>query len=49
MKNYLIRDLPQELWKALKMKAVEDETTMRELILRYIEKGLKSEVKRGKS
>ena len=41
MKNYLIRGIPDETLKALKFKAIEEETTMKELILKYIEEGLK--------
>ncbi|MBI5696690.1 MAG: hypothetical protein HZC51_13340 [Nitrospirae bacterium] len=48
MKSYLLRDIPDELSRALKIKAAEKDTSMRELILRYIEEGLKKEDKHGK-
>lgn len=48
MKTYLIRDIPEELLRALKVKAAENDTSMRELILRYVEEGLKREAGHGK-
>jgi plasmid stability protein len=48
MKTYLLRDIPDELLRALKIKAAELDTSMRDLILRYIEEGLRKEGKHGK-
>jgi len=48
MKTYLIRDIPDDLLKALKIKAAEKDTSMRGLILQYIEEGLKREGGHGK-
>lgn len=41
MKTYLMRDIPDDLLRALKVRAAEQGTSMRELILRFIEEGLK--------
>lgn len=48
MKTYLLRDIPDELIKAIKLKAVEKDTTMKDLIIKYLEEGLKQEAKHGK-
>lgn len=48
MKSYLLRDFPEELLKAIKLKAVEKDMTMKELIIRYLEEGVKREGKHGK-
>jgi hypothetical protein len=49
LKNYLIRDIPEDLLKSLKHKAVEEDTSMRNLILQYIEEGLKKDLAKGKA
>ena len=36
MKNYLLRNIPAKLWKAAKLQAAEEDTTLREIILRAI-------------
>ena len=40
--NYLLRDIPEELWKRAKYRAVTDNTSIRDLILKalydYIDK-----------
>jgi len=41
MKSFLLRNIPDELLKAIKLKAVQEEVSMRDLIIRYIEEGLK--------
>lgn len=48
MKSYLLRDVPEELLKAIKLKAVEKDMTMKDLIIRYLEEGIKREGKYGK-
>lgn len=48
MKSYLIRDVPEELLKAIKLKAVEKEVTMKDLIIQYLQEGLEREGKHGK-
>jgi hypothetical protein len=45
LKTYLIRDIPDELIKAIKLKAVEKDMTMKDLIISYLEEGLKREGK----
>lgn len=35
--NYLLRDYPEDLWNRLKHRAVDDGTSVREIILRAIE------------
>ena len=47
MKTYLLRDIPDELIKAIKLRAVENDMTMKDLIIQYLEEGLKREVKHG--
>lgn len=39
--NYLLRDIPKELWDKAKHKAVDENCTLRELILASIQKTLK--------
>lgn len=48
MKSYLIKEIPDELMKAVKVRAAQEGVTMKELILRYIEEGLKKEKKEKK-
>lgn len=48
MKSYLIREIPEELLKAIKLKAVEKDTTMKDLIILYLREGLEREGKHGK-
>ena len=48
MKSYLVRDVPDELLKAIKLRAVEKDMTMKDLIISYLEEGLKREVRHGK-
>ena len=48
MKSYLIREMPEELLKAIKMKAVEKDMTMKDLIIQYLKEGLEREGKHGK-
>ena len=33
-------ELPTELHKALRIRAIEEETTLKELVIRYLEEGL---------
>ena len=39
--NYLLRDIPRELWDSAKHKAVDDGTTLRDLVLKSIAKYIK--------
>ncbi len=48
MKTYLLRDIPDELWKAIKLKAVQNDMTMKDLIIKFLEEGVKREGKHGK-
>lgn len=48
MKSYLLRDVPEELLKAIKIKAAEKDKTMKDLIIQYLEEGIKREGKHGK-
>jgi len=36
MKNYLLRNIPAKLWKAAKLQAAEEDTTIKDIILRAI-------------
>jgi hypothetical protein len=38
--NYLLRNIPVELWDRAKHRAIDDNISLRELILRAIEKYL---------
>ena len=48
MAVFNLRDMPDELHTALKIKAAERKTTMHALVVKYIEEGLKREKKKGK-
>lgn len=48
MKSYLLKDVQDGLLKAVKVKAAQEGITMKELIIRYIEEGLKREGAHGK-
>lgn len=48
MKSYLIREMPEELLKAIKLKAVEKDMTMKDLIIQYLKEGLGREGRHGK-
>ncbi|MGC2424105.1 MAG: hypothetical protein WA666_07130 [Nitrospirota bacterium] len=48
MKSYLLRDIPDDLWKAIKLTAVEKDMTMKDLIIKFLEEGVKREGKHGK-
>ena len=48
MKSYLLRDMPDELLKAIKLKAVEKDMTMKDLIIKFLDEGIKREAKHGK-
>ncbi len=48
MKSFLLRNLPDEVLKNVKIKAAEKGITMRDLILLYIEEGLRREGAHGK-
>ena len=48
MKSYLLRDIPDELIKAIKLKAVEKDMTMKDLIIQYLNEGIKREAEHGK-
>ena len=39
--NYLLRDIPQELWTKAKHRAIDDESTLRDLILKSVSEYLK--------
>lgn len=41
--NYLLRDLPEDLWQQVKHRAVDDGDSLRDLILKSLHKYLKSE------
>jgi hypothetical protein len=41
--NYLLRNIPVELWDRAKHRAVDDGISLRELILRAIENYLKTQ------
>ena len=43
-----LRDFPDDLQKALKIRAIEEGTTLRELVIRYCEEGLKKNKKSKK-
>ena len=38
--NYIIRDIPPELWKAVKIKAVQEGRPIRELVLELLERAV---------
>jgi len=46
MAQFLIRDFPNELHKAAKIRAAEEEITLQELILKAIREYLKASKKR---
>ncbi|NLJ28041.1 MAG: toxin-antitoxin system HicB family antitoxin [Deltaproteobacteria bacterium] len=46
-KNFLLRDIPQELHRELKLAAVRQQITMRELILRLMADHVEKNVARG--
>lgn len=48
MKSYLIREMPEELLKAIKLKAVEKDMTMKDLIIQYLKEALEREGRHGK-
>lgn len=41
-------ELPEELWKAAKMKALEDRSDLRSVIMAALERYLRETAKRGK-
>ena len=48
MANINLREFPNELHRALKIRAAEDGTTVKSLIIKYCEDGLKRPRKKGK-
>jgi len=38
--SYIIRDIPPELWKAVKIKAVQEGRPIRELVLELLERAV---------
>ena len=45
--EYLLRDIPVDLHKELKIQAVREGITLKELMLKALEKYLKSVMKKG--
>ena len=41
-----LRDIPDDLQKALKIRAIEEGVTLRELVIRYCRQGLAGDKKR---
>ena len=44
-----LRDIPDDLQKALKIRAIEEGITLRELVIRYCEQGLAGDKKRKRT
>ena len=44
-----LRDIPDDLQKALKIRAIEEGVTLRELVIRYCEQGLARDKKRKRN
>jgi hypothetical protein len=44
-----LRDIPDDLQKALKIRAIEEGITLRELVIRYCEQGLAQHKKKRKT
>ncbi len=47
MKSYTVRGISNDQYKALRIKAAEEETSINKTILKAIEKYLKNDVKKG--
>lgn len=45
MKSYTVRDIPDDQYKALRIKAANEETSINKTILKAIKKHLKRDVK----
>lgn len=41
MKDYLLRDVEDELWRLVKMRAAEKEESVRDMILRLLRREVK--------
>jgi len=48
MGNVNIREFPDDLHRALKIKAVEDGTSLKDLLIRYAQEGLARDKKKPK-
>jgi hypothetical protein len=43
MKTYLLREIPDDLWKKAKVKAAQDELPIRSIIVKLLENYIKEE------
>jgi len=46
--SYILRDIPPELWKAVKIKAVQEGRPIRELVLELLERAVATTKKGSK-